>query len=284
MSDWGFKKLFGTEANKNLLKYLLNNVIEDKNIVDLRHLDTEHEYISVEDGKSVFDIYCECDDGSRIIVECQRSDEGNFLDRAFAYSAMAILDQAKASWDYNLDRLYFIGFTTFNLFKDSDKCVTKAQMMDVEVPGRALYDKYLQIYIEMDKFVSNDNELNTARDELLYILKNLEQMDRIPDWVSSRDDELTQICRTAMFDGLSSNEKEDYMLTKEKERIYQRSIEYAAKTGREEGRAEGLATGASKEKIAIAKNMLADGMSRELVIKYTGLSEEELNKICQDHT
>lgn len=91
MSDWGFKKLFGTEANKNLLKYLLNNVIEDKNIVDLRHL----------------------------------------------------------------DRLYFIGFTTFNLFKDSDKCVTKAQMMDVEVSGRALYDKYLQIYIEMDKFVSN---------------------------------------------------------------------------------------------------------------------------------
>lgn len=78
-----------------------------------------------------------------------------------------------------------------------------------------------------------------------------------------------------MFDGLSSNEKEDYMLTKEKERIYQRSIEYAAKTGREEGRAEG----ASKEKIAIAKNMLADGMSRELVIKYTGLSEEDLSKI-----
>ena len=89
-----------------------------------------------------------------------------------------------------------------------------------------------------------------------------------------------------MFDGLSSNEKEDYMLTKEKERIYQRSIEYAAKTGREEGRAEGHETGlaeglatASLKTIAIAKAMLAEGLSVDTVIKCTGLSEEELSKI-----
>lgn len=243
LSDWGFKRLFGTEANKGLLRYLLNTIIQDRRIVELTLLNSEHEYLEVENGRSIFDIYCKCEDGSRIIVECQRADEGNFLDRAFAYSSMAVMDQAQEAWDYRLDRLYFIAFATFNLFRDSTKYLTRAQIMDLETPGRVLYDNYLQIFVETSKFVSDDNELNSAMDELLYVLKNLDRMDRIPDWVEERDDELTQICNTAKFGQLSDKDKEEYMDAKERERSYQRSIELAAKTGREEGLAEGLDQG-----------------------------------------
>lgn len=45
--------------------------------------------------------------------------------------------------------------------------------------------------------------------------------------------------------------------------------------GREEGRAEGR----NEEKLVIARKMLADGMSIELVAKYSGLTEDEISKI-----
>lgn len=272
MSDWGFKRLFGTEANKDLLKYLLNTIIDEKNITDIELLDTEHKYLDVEDGYSVFDIYCRCDDGSRIIVECQKSNGGNFLDRVFAYSAMAVLDQAQRSWGYELDKLYFIGFTTFNLFKDSDSYITRAKIMDVDRPGRVVYENYLQIYIETSKFVHDDSQLSSAIEELVYVLKNLENMDRIPEWIERKDNELTRICRTASYERLSSSEKEDYIMNKDKERIYQRSIEYAAKVNREEGRAEGREEGA----LAMAKAMKDEGLDVALIGRISGLTTEQI--------
>ena len=47
------------------------------------------------------------------------------------------------------------------------------------------------------------------------------------------------------------------------------------------GKADGLEEGAKAEKIEIAKNFLKIGISKEDVIKGTGLSEEEINKLIE---
>ena len=52
--------------------------------------------------------------------------------------------------------------------------------------------------------------------------------------------------------------------------------------GKEEGKAEGLEEGAKKEKIEIAKNLLKDGISIEVVSKNTGLSIEELEELKKE--
>lgn len=275
-SDWGFKRLFGTPSNERLLIYLLNTIIEERTIVKATFLNTEHNYMNVKKGRSTFDVYCICDDDRRIIVECQTSDEGNFLDRAFVYSSLAVLDQAKPHWDYNLDALYFVAFLTYNQFKGNDKCITKAKLMDIDVPGRVVYNNYLQIFVELPKFVSNDKELNSARDQLLYILKNLRNMTGIPGWVENGQNEtLKDICQTALFDQLSTKEKDEYMLTEEKERIYQRSIEYAAKVNRDEGREEGL----KKGKTDVAKAMKLAGEPIEKIVLYSGLTAEQVQEL-----
>ena len=53
--------------------------------------------------------------------------------------------------------------------------------------------------------------------------------------------------------------------------------------GREEGRAEGIAEGKSEgraeEKIDVAKKMLAEKMDINLIIKITGLTKEEIEKL-----
>ena len=61
-TDFGFKKLFGTEMNKELLISFINSLLSDKEqIRDLTYLNTENLGISEADRKAVFDVYCETD-------------------------------------------------------------------------------------------------------------------------------------------------------------------------------------------------------------------------------
>ena len=49
--------------------------------------------------------------------------------------------------------------------------------------------------------------------------------------------------------------------------------------GMAKGRAEGRAEGSNQANINAAQRMLADGMSKELEMKYTGLSPEQISQI-----
>ena len=53
----------------------------------------------------------------------------------------------------------------------------------------------------------------------------------------------------------------------------------AESEARAEGMAKGRAEGSNEANINAAQRMLADGMSKELVMKYTGLSPEQISKI-----
>ena len=46
--------------------------------------------------------------------------------------------------------------------------------------------------------------------------------------------------------------------------------------GEARGKAEGKAEGKTETKLEVARKMIADGLERDVVAKYTGLSEEEL--------
>jgi len=71
LNDQGFKHVFGRDANKDILIALLNEIIPDRVIVDLRHIRNEQIPSDPETKGSVFDLYCETEDGSRIVVELQ---------------------------------------------------------------------------------------------------------------------------------------------------------------------------------------------------------------------
>ena len=81
-TDFGFKKLFGTEMNKELLISFINSLLSDKEqIRDLTYLNTENLGISEADRKAVFDVYCETDSGEKILVEMQRGQQLFFKER-----------------------------------------------------------------------------------------------------------------------------------------------------------------------------------------------------------
>ena len=87
-TDFGFKKLFGEEPNKDLLLDFLNAVLEKQEgrIVNLTYLKNEHLGRSQLDRKAIFDLYCENDKGEKFIVEMQKSKQKFFKDRSVYYA------------------------------------------------------------------------------------------------------------------------------------------------------------------------------------------------------
>ena len=82
LTDWGFKRLFGTEANKEILSGFLEVLFPDKVIRDIRYLNPEQLGLTREDRKSVFDVCCKTDSGEEFIVEMQKERQTYFRDRA----------------------------------------------------------------------------------------------------------------------------------------------------------------------------------------------------------
>ena len=86
-TDFGFKKLFGTEMNKDLLLSFINSLLHGKEkIKSLTYLNTEHLGISEADRRAVFDVYCENEREEKILVEMQRGEQQFFKDRSLYYS------------------------------------------------------------------------------------------------------------------------------------------------------------------------------------------------------
>jgi len=95
-TDYGFKKLFGTEINKDLLIDFLNQVLPERHhIQDLSYTPTEQLGASEVDRKAIFDLYCTSPSGERFIVEVQKAKQNYFKDRSVYYSTFPIQEQAK---------------------------------------------------------------------------------------------------------------------------------------------------------------------------------------------
>lgn len=92
--DKGFKITLGSVGSEEHLKNLLNRILPGINIVNLRYINTERHGMTVEEGKSVFDVYCEDSDGVKFLVEMQNWSQQYFNKRAVYYSTFAVQDQA----------------------------------------------------------------------------------------------------------------------------------------------------------------------------------------------
>src|ERR1700710_180440 len=84
--DFAFKKIFGSEHNKDLLIAFLNEIFRGrKHIVDLVYNKNEHDGENQEEARAVFDLLCTGDQGERFIIEVQHSKPVNFKKRGIYY-------------------------------------------------------------------------------------------------------------------------------------------------------------------------------------------------------
>ena len=289
-TDFAFKKLFGTEVNKDLLISFLNSMFDGKETIkDLTYLNTEHMGTSEFDRKAVFDVYCENEEGEKFLVEMQKGEQQYFKDRSIFYSTFPIREQAQrgTEWNYQLKAVYTIGILNFCFDKENtDNYYHEVRLTDINT-GEVFYDKLCYVYLEMPKFTKKEEELETLFDKWLYAIRHLPTLLNRPQALQEKVFlRLFEVAEIAKF---NKQERMEYEDTLKAYRDWFSVMETAEIKGHAkglaEGRAEGLAEGLEKGlaeglekgRLEIARNLKASGMDIAAIAAATGLSAEEID-------
>ena len=185
LTDFGFKRIFGTAMNKDLLICFLNSLFNGRQVVkDVSYLNPEHVGDVYSDRRAIFDVYCEGENGEKFIVEMQNAYQTYFKDRALFYSTFPIREQAPKGndWDFKLNHVYTVALLNFNMYEDAfDKEKTRHHVQLCNTATHKIsYDKQEFIYVVLAKFNKTLGELETLYEKWLYALKNLYKLTQRP--------------------------------------------------------------------------------------------------------
>ena len=286
-TDFGFKKLFGEECNKDLLLDFLNELLHknEGKIVSLSYLKSEHLGRSEEDRKAVFDLHCENEKGEKFIVEIQKTKQEFFKDRALYYSTFPIAEQAiQGNWNFELKAVYTIAILNFvfeeDKHDDPDKYRYDVKLTDIDT-HKVFYDKLTFIYLAMPKFNKSVDELENRFEKWLYVIKNLKRFDNLPDKLRERVFE--KLFAAAEIAKLNKEEYKAYLKSLNSYRDLQNSIDYAKKEGETIGLEKGEAIGEAKKTEQVIINSHRAGSSIEFIAEITNLTAEEVTHILKQH-
>jgi predicted transposase/invertase (TIGR01784 family) len=281
-TDFGFKKIFGEEPNKELLMSFLNQFLpEHHRIKDLTYLKSEHLGISELDRNAMFDLYCESPSGEKFIVEMQKAKQNFFKDRSVYYATFPIQQQAKRGegWKYELKAVYFVGILDFVF---SENVGNEEVVHEVKLKNQAgvtFYDKLTFIYLEMPKFKKTLEESDTLFEKWLYVLKHLPILEERPAKLQEKVfTKLFETAKIAKFNQLELQEYQDSLKT-----YWDMSsvIETAFDEGQLKGKLEGMLEGEKNKAMQVAKNLLSLGVEIKTIRQATGLTTEEIKKLSQ---
>ena len=270
LTDFGFKRIFGTAMNKELLICFLNSLFDGKQVVkDVKYLNAENVGDVYTDRKAIFDVYCEGENGEKFIVEMQNAYQTYFKDRSLFYSTFPIREQAPKGkdWDFNLNHIYTIALLNFNMNDeafDKENILHHVQLCDTAT-HRVFYDKLQFIYVEIAKFNKSLDELENLYDKWLFALKNLYKLNERPK--ALRDKVFDRLFEEAEIARFTKEELREYEASIMAYRDIKNSIDTVEKIGIEKG------------KIEIVKAMLAGNMPIEQVMQFSGLTREKIEQL-----
>ena len=272
LTDFGFKRIFGTAPNKDLLINFLNCLFAGRKVIkDLKYNNSEHVGDIYTERKAIFDVYCESVDGEKFTVEMQNASQKYLKDRTIYYSTFPIREQApKGEWDFKLNPVYTVALVNYDMKEkafDQQEISHQVQLCDTATK-QVFYDKLEFIYVEVTKFNKTENELVTLYDKWVYALKNLAKLTDRP--AALRDkifDRLFQVAEIAKFTPTELREYEDSL------KAY-RDLKNSLDTAEEKGEA--------KEKKSTIKRLLASGISVDIIAIATGLTHDEVKVLIDD--
>ena len=274
LTDFGFKRIFGTDPNKELLINFLNSLFDGEEVIkDVKYLNSENVGDVYTERKAIFDVYCENEKGEKFIVEMQNAYQTYFKDRSLFYSTFPIREQSPkgSDWNFCLKKVYVVALLNYKMsddaFDSSDTIHTIA-LMDTKT-NKVFNTKLLFKYVEVGRFDKTDEELTSLSDKWMYVLKNLSRLDNRP--AALREKIFSKLFAAASVARFTPTELREYEDSLKAYRDIKNSLDTAKEEGREEGR--------EQRNIEIAKKMLAAGMDIDIIINMTDLSKDEIEKI-----
>lgn len=298
-TDFGFKRLFGSEFNKDLLISFLNALFRgEQDVQDVTYLNAEHIGERADARRAIFDVYCTNQRGEKFIVEMQNVYQEFFKDRTIYYSTFPIREQAQrgGNWDFHLNSVYTIGLLNFNFAEGLDEARHwhhEVKLMEVDTK-KIFYDKLTYVYVEIPKFNKKESELETMYDKWMYVLKNLSALMERPaalqERIFTRLFEQAEIAKfnpeelmlyedsvnayRDIVNAINTAKKDSFAEGKAKGKA--EGIEIGKAEGIELGKAEGIELGKKLRDMQIARNLLKKGISINDIAETMGLSADDV--------
>jgi predicted transposase/invertase (TIGR01784 family) len=246
-TGFGFKRLFGTDSNKNLLIDFLNVILPTQHRVkDLTYRTTENLVLDLE-------LYCQSEKGEKFIVEMQKAKHNYFKYRSIYYSSFPIQEQIeKGNWNDNLNPVYMIGILdfVFNEDKNDDNFF--------HIVEQDCQENFKFIYLELPKFKKTIDQLNDHLDKWIFLLKYLPDLEEPP--LPLQENVFMQLLEVARITNFSQTEMAAY----ENSLKYYRDMNSVIATAREEGIAKGIAQVKAQGVQAGKRSLLLKQLSRKL--------------------
>ena len=282
LTDFGFKRIFGTNPNKDLLIDFLNSLFDGEQVVkNVTFLNSEHVGDVRTDRKAIFDVYCENEKGEKFIVEMQNASQKYFKDRSLYYATFPIREQAKKGevWNYELKHVYVVALLNYDMTDSAfaqDTINHDIGLLDKQT-HKVFNDKLTFKYVEIAKFNKSIEELKTNYDKWIYVLQNLSRLDRQPRYL--RTEVFSRLFNQAEIARFSKTELREYEDSLKAYRDMKNSLDNAEEKGIAKGLAKGRAEGKKDKAVEIAKKLLEMDMPIDAIMKATGLSQEEITKL-----
>ena len=294
LCDFMFKRIFGSEANKDVLIGFLNMVLEDTEIVEVEFIPTEHQGFTEDDRKVVFDISCKCKDSSSFIIEMQKGYQKYFRERALYYTTYPINEQgrrahdkfikqktegetdSKFNWDYNLKPVTVVSILNFKFNHCEEwpkEHYRSSYRLHEDTYKEIMTDAIRFVFLELGRFNKYIWELETTFDKWMYLLKHMHEMVEIPK--EFEDSRFKRLFLLAEIDNFTDEERKQYEESLKNMGDYNNIIN----TATEEAEKRGLARGREEGKIETIKALIATGVSMESLASALNLSEKEIKSL-----
>ena len=278
-NDFAFKKIFGTDKNKDILIQFLNDILgfaQGEQIRDVRFLKTVQDPDIASKKQSIVDVLCIDEKDVQYIVEMQIARVDGFEKRAQYYAAKAYTSQMNNAGEYSgLKEVIFLAITNFTMFPDKPGYKSDHIILDRDTYEHDLKD-FSFTFLELPKFQKSIDELSNTVEKWMYFFKhaphtNQEELEKITEG------DTIILKAYGVLNQISWSEEE--LRTYEQEQKSERDAAAMLAASRKEGIAEGIQQGIQQGIEQIVKTMHAKGVDIQTISSLTGLSKEELEVV-----
>lgn len=281
--DWALKRLLRNKANYVVLEGFLSELLRQD--VKIEHfLESEGNKENAHDKSNQMDIMCEDAGGRKIIIEVQYERQYDYFYRMLYGTSTTVTEYIDAGQNYdNVPKVYSINIVYFDLGQGTDyvyhgkqvfRGIHDDDVLKLSARQREMYGGEEPADLMPEYYVLKVNNFNDAAKDTLDEWGSFLKTGEIPEHPKAKG--LAEAKERLRVDNLPDDERRDYY--KELKRQMDMSSVMKSKyiDGKDDGIKEGIEQGEKNEKIKIARDMKSDGLPVATIIKYTGLSAEEI--------
>lgn len=288
--DWAAKRLLRQKANFDVLEGFLSVLLNEQIKIE-EILESESNQRYEDDKFNRVDIKARNSKNEIIIIEIQNTRQVYYLERIIYGVSKAVTEHAVRGKGYDqVKKVYSISILYFDIGKGTDylyhgttkfKGVNTGDELMVTLKEKngmlplnpsTIFPEYFLIRVnEFDKVAV------TPLEEWIAYLKTgtIVETTHAPGLEEARE--------KLLYYKMSKEDQDSYNQHLDNLSIQKNVLETAYKDGKAEGKAEGMeegkAEGIMEGKMDVARKMRADNLPIDVIVKYSGLSEEEIQQL-----